>query len=227
MYRSGPGLVHVDEDLIIRRAMSNVSNEVRMREEIQTTVKRFLATPRSLEVEVPKALTLKIVELAKFGARLRGRVSRDKYRSELMLNRPSAEVGSRLGKQLNKLGMALAIVHERTAVQESDYALLKHVTLDTVPQREEDLVRCLWERCPTIDDSLATKDLAIASKYPPTTVTHLLSDLQALGIVQRLGTHTSFKWTLSEYIRNCIARSEIYGGEVNRAPRIRKLRRAR
>jgi hypothetical protein len=208
----GDNLVHHEEEQVIRRSIDNINQEIQMRWELQDVVQSFLsrAIHSGQLPKVPSAIVRRIIALAKFGARLRGTVSRDIYRNEIMTSRPSAEVGSRLGKQLAKLGQSLAILHDRKEVNDHDYSVLKKVVLDTAPQRTEDVVRCMLNEAPTSDDSVPTRDLAKKTRYPLATVQRVLTDLNLLDIVDRAGNATNHEWTLSDYIRQCIHDAELY-----------------
>src|SRR5690606_14207032 len=126
----------------------------------------------------------KIIALAQRGARLRGTVSRDQYNSDLMTGRPFAEVGSRLGIQLAKCARALAMVRGKGVVTESEYKIVRKIMLDTVSQRAEDLVRCIWGA--SLKGQMLTVDeISQRTRYPVTTVRRLMDDLNLLTVVQR------------------------------------------
>jgi len=213
----GDFIQHTGERDIILRAMGNVGSSVSMREELKDVCGRFLA--KAIPEELPTMSTemaVRISALAMFGSRLRGSVSRDKYRNELMLNKPFSEVGGRLGIQLKKLGQSLAILEGKTSVGEPEYALLKKTVLDTVPQREETMVRTLWTECDDIDDDVKTNAIAAKTRFPPTTVSRVLGDLNSLQVVQRGGKGNSFRWTLGAYMRTCCEESGIYDNAAER-----------
>lgn len=211
----GDSLEHVSENDIIIKAIANVNSEHEMRDELQSVVRNFLVThvPRSLP-ELSSAMISKIVELAKFGARLRGTVSRDRFRSDMIMSRPSAEVGSRLGKQLAKMAISIAMVHEKEAVSDYEYNLVKKIMLDTIPQRTEDVIKYIWAACPSEDDDRSTREIAEDTRYPHVTVARVMADLHLLDVVRKSGSHNSFRWALSPYIRNCINGASLYTSEI-------------
>lgn len=149
---------------------------------------------------------------------MRGTVTRDTYRNDIITSRPSAEVGSRLGKQLAKLIQALAVIHGRRTVENNDYRLVKKVMLDTIPQRTEDLLRQMLIACPTEAESITSADLSVKTRYPQATVNRILQDLTVLDIVKKVigktSAHgaTSF-WTLTAYIRRVIQDAGLYTTE--------------
>jgi hypothetical protein len=203
-------LVHPDEYEIISRAIDNTDRETKMRKEIKDVVREYVN--RSLKGTVlptiPPELKDRIIWLGKFGARMRGTVSRDSYRNDIMTSRPTAEVGSRLGIQLAKLCRSVAMLHKREEVNDEDYLIVKKVMLDTVMQRTEDMLRTLHlqhEKGP-----ISTADLARMTRYPVATVLRLLQDLHVLDIVVRSGSSYKHKWRVSDYVHECITRCGIY-----------------
>lgn len=104
--------------------------------------------------------------------------------------------------------------------------------LDTVPQRTEDMVRTILLTCPNRDDMMTSQELARKSRYPIATVGRIIQDLHILDVVRR--PHQSLirggaGFTLSDYIRDCIARADLYKTEedVSRPTRlhVRVIRR--
>lgn len=220
-YGMGDNLKHQSEEDIIGRAIDNIAQTTQMQDELQDVVNAFLS--RRIVVDagrlptIPDSIKTKIIHLGMFGARMRGSVSRDKYRNDVVTSRPSAEIGSRLGIQLAKLAKALAIVHQRQAVIESDYHLLKKVMLDTLPQRTEDIIRHMVLVCPSSDRFTTVEDLAKVSRYPPATVSRIMSDLHVLDIVERKGTSYRYMWTVSRYIRDAIDKAKLYRSDEERS----------
>ena len=222
----GDNLVHAHEEDIIQRAIQNINVETTMRAEMADVVLAFLErrigmahiSSGSLPTISPQ-IQSSVIHLARFGARMRGIVTRDTYRNDIVTSRPSAEVGSRLGKQLAKLCQSLALVHGRRTVTDDEYRLVKKVMLDTIPQRTEDILRQMLKHCPTEKETMTLQEMSVASKYPTATVSRILQDLNVLEIVTRSQLKKGkFQWTVSSYIRDLIQRAHLYETreEVNR-----------
>lgn len=213
-YVMGDNLHHHQEEDIISRAIENVDQDTKMREELAEVTSNFLEY-RFEDMDAPKldnVLHKRIISLAQLGARLRGTVSRDQYNSDMMMGRPFAEVGSRLGIQLSKLARALAVVHGRKAVNLDDYRIVRKVMLDTVSQRAEDIIGAMWSQGPLTEVSVA--DVSRITRYPMTTVRRLMDDLNLLKVIQRKGNVGSgFKhtWVLTKYIRRAVEESGVFG----------------
>jgi len=159
---------------------------------------------------IDKDFKEKLIYLGMFGARLRGTVSRDAYRHDIMTSRPSAEVGSRLGIQLAKFVKSLALIHKQKRCGKDQYRIVKKIVLDTIPQRVEDMVRTIVINCPKPDNAITTQELARITRYPLATVSRLLQDLHVLGIVKREGSSYRHFWSISPYVRECIDKSGLY-----------------
>lgn len=203
-------LRHFSEDEIIAKAISNVNIETEMRSEMEDVVQSFMQRNGTTKPQIPSKILGTIIALAKLGARARASIARDRYRPDMVEGRPSAEVGSRLGKQLAKLAMSLAMVDDRNEVNDTDLRIIQKVVLDTLPQRVEDIIRYMWKECPHEDDSIGTRDIAIGTRYPTATVSRLMANFNLLEIVTRVGSKSRFSWSLSDYIRKCITGSSVY-----------------
>lgn len=223
-FSTGDNLNHTSEEEIINRAIDNINRETTMRAELQDVVLNYVT--RRLDHDqirlhppsIPPDIKTRIIHLAKFGARMRGSVSRDTYRNEIIITRPSAEVGSRLGIQLAKLAKSLAAVEGRDTVNDDDYRILKKTMLDTIPQRSEDVVRHVLKRCPASDDWVSVYDLSVATRYPQMTIQRVLQDMTVLDVTTRQGSTFKSSFTLSPYIRGCIDKAQLYvsEAEINR-----------
>lgn len=228
----GENLEHESEQDIINRAISNLQQETCMRTEMSDTMAHFIAWKYQEMSEegakrptIPPKILEKLVALAQFGARMRGIVARDKYRPEIVQASPSTEVGSRLGKQLAKLAIALAMVNDRAEVNDNDYRLVKKCMLDTISQKTEKVVREIFRKIPK-GGTVTTKIVSRETRFPQTTIARLLADLDLLKVVERQGTANKYEWALSDYIRGLIAKAELYHTEqelnrVSLAPSVR------
>lgn len=223
-YAVGDNLQHTAEKDIISRAIQNINSEAKMNNEFQDVVSAFLDRTVNLKIvpTISEEIERQIIALAMFGARLRGSVSRDTYRNEIMTSRPSAEIGSRLGIQLAKLAKSLAMVQGRKTVIDADVKLLKKVTLDTIPQRNEDLFRHMLRLCQKPLATVTTSTLSTITRYPMATVSRLLQDMDVLDIVVKKGTYMKHEWALSKYIRECVVTAGLYQTEeeLNRPTRM-------
>ena len=220
-FSSGHNLKHTSEREIIRRAIDNINQETEMKWQLSDVVRSFmdarLQWASSLDLglfpSIDKNYKERLIYLGMFGARLRGTVSRDSYRHDIMTSRPSAEVGSRLGIQLAKFVKSLSLIHKHKECGDQEYRIAKKVVLDTIPQRVEDIIRTLVVNYSDDSNTFTTQELARSTRYPLATVSRLLQDLHVLDVVCRSGTSYRHHWSLSPYVRECIDKSDLYKTE--------------
>jgi hypothetical protein len=221
-------LHHISEDEIIAKAITNVNTETDMKVQLTDVVSSFLKAPLERVPVIPPKILKTVIALARLGARMRATVQRDRFRPDIVEGKPSAEVGSRLGKQLAKMAISLAAVERRNKVDETDLTIVKKIVIDTVPQRVEDVVRFMWKSCPDPDDAKTTREISEGTRYPLATVSRLLQNFLLLEIVQRVGGKRKFEWQLTDYMRRCIKEAEIYGEpDTESRERIRYKRKTR
>ena len=215
-------LTHSMEEEIIHRAIGNLTKEVGMRAEMCEAVRGFLhhrcnSLRDNPPPMMPPSIENAIVALSQWGARMRGIVSRERYRPEMISSRPSAEVGSRLGKQLAKFIIALTIVRGKTVVTWEEYEMTKKVMIDTVSQRNEDIVREMVAitLVPNGPSTVKTSDLSARTRYTHSTVARQMADMNMLDIVKRTGTVNKYEWQLSPYMLDLVKKARLYGGAVS------------
>ena len=220
-FTMGDNLHHENEEDIISRAIENVDRDSRIREELAKTTGLFLSYGfEELKVAgLDNVIHQRIIALAQLGARLRGVVNREYYTND-MTGRPFAEVGSRLGIQLSKIARALAMIRGKVSVSDAEYQLVKKIMIDTVSQRNEDIVRCIYQHYQkTKNMYISSSQIAEITQYPPSTIKRILDDLVLLRIVAKKGMPgMGFKhvWSLSPYILRCITQSQVYTGATPR-----------
>lgn len=201
----------------IRRALSNTNKEVAMRQELCQVAARCLdrPMPEVLPTLSPE-ITDRLIALAQLTSMLRGVVDRDRF-DKSVLYRPSYEVGTRLAKQLSKLGLGIAVFMGKDSLGEEEFAILQRVALDTAPDRIETIMRRLWENCLGPNDALLTQRIADLTRLPQSTVFKVLQDLELLRIIDRSGDGQKHKWRLNNKILELIYRSGVYHGVSRRS----------
>lgn len=216
-YKIGDNLEHEGEDDMCLKAVSNYSKEEEMRKEISEVVAGFvMALKKEIKdkgitrIAISHEMTLKLVKLARFGARARAAILRDNYDYDNVLSKPSAEVATRLSKQNMGIMQRLGVVRSRNEVTKAEYEVMKKIMRDTIPQKTDDMLKALWKACPTEDDSISTVALGDIVKYPPSTVSRMLKDLRMLDMVIQLGDKNRREWNLSKYMRTLIKESGVY-----------------
>lgn len=215
-YTMGANLRHLSEEEIVFKAINNLNRETMMRKEMADVTRGFLyhvlknLSPGNIPI-IPEQIKNQLVSLAMFCARMRGTVHRDQYRPDMVSSKPSAEVGSRLGKQLAKFCISYAIINSKKEVTEMEYNVCKKIALDTISQRNEDILSSIFnELRGNLHNSIKTRQLSFLTKYPHSTIARVLADMQMLGIVDRVGKANAYEWRISEYMIDLISKAKLY-----------------
>jgi hypothetical protein len=162
----------------VRKAISNLGADSPMRHDIEGAVSLYLdQLPKATNARVPAQLQEPLVDLAVFTAKARSHVARDRNGTIQYLPRP--EVGTRLGKELGKLLLALAIVRGKCEPDQSDFATVVRVAEDCIPPNRLAVLRAL-----SLSDQVAASDIETATGLPHSTAFRTLEDLEVLGLVE-------------------------------------------
>jgi hypothetical protein len=92
--------------------------------------------------------------------------------------RPQPEVGTRLAKQLKKLGIALAFLECEGTVNERVYSILVRVALDTCVGFNLDIVQAL-----ALEKELTIMEISHFTDIPVTTLRQRLDDMELLNVI--------------------------------------------
>jgi hypothetical protein len=187
--------LHNDAEGSIDRAGDLAGQEEEMRREMAEATESCLRCYTNIAkelviVEVEKEIQERIKSLANITAKLRSEVARDRHHK--VMYQPEAEVGTRLSKQLLKLGQALAIFYEDGIVGEREYQALLRIARDSIPNQSYQLVQALIGAEP-----MTTKEAGDRAKIPTDTTKDLLEDLWMLHLVDRTGDNV-FSWQLTQ-----------------------------
>ncbi len=216
-YYIGESINHPSEIEMMRRAMRNVSQESVMRAELSAVAKQFieyklteLSKPGFKYPTIPEDVETKLLYAVQYAAQMRGTVTRDLRNNDIVTSKPFREVGTRLSKNLAKLLINLAFVLGKTQVDMDDFAIVKKVVLDTIDQRAEEVVRKIYLTCPTLDDTIATREVARRTRYNTSTIGRIMNDYNLLRIIERTGKNNKFEWTVSSEVREYIEKGGFY-----------------
>jgi len=165
----------------VRKAISNIGNDDSMREDIDAALSSFMnSLPQAKPMRIPERLQEALTDLADFTAKARSPVSRNRN-GELQYT-PKPEVGTRLGKELGKLLLALGVVHGKSEPDDAEFAIVQRVAEDCLPPNRLRVIDVLRssEEAPTISD------IEDSSGLPRSTISKALDDLEVLGAIERL-----------------------------------------
>jgi hypothetical protein len=163
----------------VRKAISNIGVDSSMRREIEGAVSSYLNDlPTASRASIPPELKEPLVELAIFTAKARSHVARDRNGAIQYLPRP--EVGTRLGKELGKLLLALAIIRGKEQPDWTDFGTVVRVAEDCIPPNRMAVLRALRFS----DQTISACDVERETGLPHSTAFRTLEDLEVLGLVE-------------------------------------------
>jgi hypothetical protein len=186
------------EDRIARLVYSCVKNLIKKAEEAE-------GIAPDLDPDLRKALT----GISLYVAAMRGVVSRDKYKRDYIKSAPSADTGIRNAKMLGAIAAMHAAVYGRKIATLEDLPLIRKIALDTINQRDEEILRSIYKK--QSDPEASSRAMVqTESKYTPYTIRCVTEDLVMLEILdkKRIGTKTHY--TLSPRMNAIIKDSKIY-----------------
>jgi len=209
-YRMDDPLKHTSEDEAIRRALSNVNQENTMRESMLEIASACLTRdlPKTIP-ELPESYIDKTIALAKFSAIMRGTVDRDRFSREL-LHMPMSEIGTRLAKQLKKMGIGIAMFRRKSVIGPSEYKLMCKVSRDTCADKSEEIIKALYVGGNKGTTPLPTSIVSQISRVPSATASRTLEDFTLLCITTREGKANAIEWRLTDHMIELIRKSEVY-----------------
>jgi hypothetical protein len=172
----------------IRKAISNIGSDNVMRIEIDKAISSFLCSlPGIAETPIPEPLQEQLAKLSDFTAKARSHVARNRNGDLQYLPRP--EVGTRLGKELGKLLLALAAVRGRTEPNKEDFATVARVAEDCLPPNRSAVLKAL-----RIKGVMTLNGVEEATGLPHKTADRVLDDLRVLGVVE---LPNPYQWSLA------------------------------
>lgn len=163
----------------VQRAIRNVGTDDSMREDIESALGQFLdSLPENcMDCSIPDDLQEALAVLSDLTATARSYVSRDRSHAVKYIPRP--EVGTRLGKELAKLLVALAIVRGKQRPDVEDLHTVCRVAEDCLPPNRLLVLRNLRRSIKPLSVSRVSQEITL----PWSTTKQTLEDLRVLGVV--------------------------------------------
>lgn len=168
-------------DTEIMAAINNITHEGEIEHELADAAGAFLARPLVKLPDIPMWVKNRIVALAQLIAALRANVEREIGGDQKLLYRPTREVGTRLAKQLIKLGALLAHVDGKAEIDEDTYKLMERVAFDTAIGFHLEVIQAIM----LAGGRTGRKELSTVLGLPETTLGRALEDLRMLGALER------------------------------------------
>lgn len=166
----------------IRKAIENISKEVSMEHDLGEACRHFLemtVMPEAIPPIHPKVVDL-IISLAQITSILRAQVEREQFGDHELKYRPSHEIGTRVAKQLAKLGQMLTFVYGVDQIDERICNMLRRVAKDTTIGFHYDMI------CELVKVPMTREALSKRIHIPLGTTARRLQDLEQLNIIERI-----------------------------------------
>jgi hypothetical protein len=163
----------------VRKAIANIGEDKPMREDIEQVISRYLdSLPTMDRMRIPPQLLEPLAEVAHFTATARSHVTRDRDGNIQYIPKP--EVGTRLGKELGKLLLALTAVRGKIEPDGEDLRTVNRVAEDCLPPNRLAMIKALrnGERRMVEIEKITGLAHATTSRTP--------EDLRVLGIVMKI-----------------------------------------
>ena len=172
----------VDHSKQVRAAMNNAIEMVTAEKGSQDLINRFISQKVDLKSlpRPPAWFFERIIGLSQIITYLRAAVKRKSGGD--MPYRPQPEVGTRLAKQLMRLGMCLTQVF-RTEFNERIYSIVEQVAFDTATGWSLDVVNVVMKHYP---DCVKFQTLVAEAVIPHTTLKRRLDDLVHLQAIEQV-----------------------------------------
>ena len=139
--------------------------------------------PQKPGPKLHKGVLDRLPALANFAALCRSAVPRDPYTHEIS-RQPQREIGTRLVKQLSRLGESLLLVNKEIDV----WPILYKVAMDCMPPLR-------WKALQALSTPCKTNKVLEALRLPRISTLRVLQDLQALEIVEATGNEVNgYTW---------------------------------
>jgi hypothetical protein len=196
-----------DTTALLKRAILNVNNEIKMRNELNIISQEFLLQKFDSLPELNNKYIDKLIALAQLVANLRSSVIREKFSKEIT-NKPIQELGTRLVKQFTKTMLASAQFKGKKITDENDYVLIKKLALHTIPTCNENILKEMYFNN---NKNIDIEYLNNKSNLPNITIQRWLENLTLMKVLIKYKINVlKYGWKLNDKIKKLLDFTEIY-----------------
>jgi hypothetical protein len=183
-YQMVSGHNYVQDEHIIR-ALTGMANQVKNDDHVRNVVAGYTLKHDAKDLKIPlppKWVVERLVALSQIIGHLRATIPVN-FRGD-MVYRPSPEVGTRIAKQILKLGQCLAVVFGTKGLQidRRCYRLMERVALDTAIGWNLDILRFIMERHPK---TTMKENIDLTLNIPTATSQRRLENMVALKVLHK------------------------------------------
>ena len=219
---------------VMSKAMTTRDDFKRMEERtasiVYSCVKNLIKKVQDNDLKLPTLspeLQKALIGISLYVAAMRGVVSRDKYKRDYIKSAPSSDMGIRNLKMLGAIAAVRAALYGRTEATLEDLPLIRKIALDTINQRDEELLRNIYLLNKNKDQITNKARILEESRYTAYTVRCVTEDLVMLDILEKKKEGKRFYYTLSERMNTIVTEARLYDSpeELTRVnPKIRPNR---
>jgi len=196
-------------EAMMRKAVSNITREVRMREDLKTIGKEVLKFNYQDIPKITEVLIDKVIALARWTAIMRSTITREKFSGEIT-HKPFTELGTRLAKQFIKLLMGIGMFRRIDKVTDKEYQIVKKIATGTIQSRVEIFIKIMYTHGKS--NKFTIEVLSQMVGLPPLTCTRISENLAMLKVVKKIKTKglRGNEWQLTSKIIELMERAELY-----------------
>lgn len=168
--------------------------------------------------ELPLWAQTQISNISLYTSYMRGSVARDKFRRDLIKSKPTVESPMRFCVSLATIAKLLAKIEGRKVVNEDDLRITRKIALDTVNQRDEEILRKTYLLSSSEYDEPTKRNIQEASSYTSFTVDQVIQDFAMVGVLKTRRVNRKLYYELSKNMRDILSKANIYKSkeELNR-----------
>jgi CHC2 zinc finger/Toprim-like len=171
----------------IKKAMDNISLEEEIRKECGGVCKRVLLSGYKTLPTCSDEFKDQIIHMSQWIGVMRGTVSRDKYRKNV-LYKPFSEVATRLSKEILKLMYGISIFKGQVSVRPDSMRIAKSVAWSSISSRYSETFKAFLEK-PIMSAHEAEKAVGL----PEDTMKIVMENMMMLGILNKV---EGMKWII-------------------------------
>lgn len=223
--RFGKIILNVDQSIpnmikMMDKADENLKEETKVREEMAIIVYSYLkalyAWIEKNNIPLPGMkgeLKEAIQYLCIYSSKMRGNVSRDKFKKDFITSKPSTENPIRLYKMLSVLACNIALHYKQKDADLNQLRVIKKIALDTVNQRDEEILRIVYKKNYIEQNQCTKRDIFQNSIYTPYTVNYILQSMVLTGVleVQKIGRRDHYQ--LTPFMKEVVDKAKLYSTE--------------
>lgn len=173
---------------IMERVIDNTLNsrKTEMREALKALSREVLNHDFGTQVAIEGIYREKMMALSWYVSRMRGSVTRDKFKKSEITHRAYIELPTRIISQMVSLSQGITLFRRKTKFKGPEFKTMKHIANGSVPYHESKIIRSIWEEDP--QDKYSTDDFVDLLRLPWEVAHRYAENLAQLGMLRKKTT---------------------------------------